>query len=294
MKTFKQLLWSCVAATALFISACATSGNVVQNGNKATYPEEKLGWHLGSQAYTFRLFTFEEALNKIDSAGLRYVEAFPGQKIGAGSTEAMTYELSQEGRALVKKLLKDKGITVWAYGVVGAKDEAEWEKVFQFAKDLGIKVINSEPGEKQLDFLSKLCDKYDIKLAIHNHPEPSHYWNPDVILKAIEGKSARIGAAADVGHWMRSGLDPVASLKKLEGKVFHLHFKDLNEFGSKKAHDVHWGTGRLGMEAVQAELKRQGYKGMISAEYEYNWKNNMNDVKVSAENFRKVVGLLGR
>ncbi|MGN5954601.1 sugar phosphate isomerase/epimerase family protein [Sphingobacterium lactis] len=286
MRSFKQHLLAALAVAALFISACSSQSHVAQNAKTADFPEEKLGWHLGAQAYTFRLFSFADALNKIDSAGLRYVEAFPGQTIGAGSQEKMTYELSAEGRALVKKLLKDKGITALAYGVVGAKDEAEWEKVFQFAKDLNFQVINCEPNENQLDYISKLCDKYDIKVAIHNHPNPSHYWNPDVVLKAIEGRSKRMGAAADVGHWMRSGLDPIACLKKLEGRVYHVHFKDLNEFGNKKAYDVHWGTGKLGLQAVQAELKRQKFKGMISAEYEYNWKNNMNDVKVSASNFR--------
>jgi len=198
----------------------------------------------------------------------------------------MTYELSPEGRQLVKKLLKDRGITVHAYGVVGAKDEAEWEKVFQFAKDFDIKVINAEPAENQLDFISKLCDKYDIKVAIHNHPDPSHYWNPDVVLKALEGRSKRMGAAADVGHCMRSGLNPIECLKKLEGRVYHVHFKDLNAFGDKKAHDVIWGTGKLGMKEVQAELKRQNFKGMLSAEYEYNWENSLPEVTESVVNFR--------
>lgn len=288
MKVKNSFFAGCLAVSLVFISACSSPKNVSQNVSKNS-AEEKLGWKLGSQAYTFRLFSFSEALDKIDSAGLKYVEAFPGQVIVPGGKETMTYELSDEGRKNVKKLLKDKGITLYAYGVVNAKDEAEWVKVFEFAKDMGVKVINTEPAEDQLDYISKLCDQYDIKVAIHNHPNPSHYWNPDIILKAIQGKSERIGAAADVGHWMRSGLDPLECLKKLEGKIFHIHFKDLNEFGNKSAHDVQWGTGKLGLKEVQNELKRQHYKGMISAEYEYNWENNTNDVKVSVENFRSAL-----
>jgi len=256
---------------------------------KVKQPEKKLGWYLGSQAYTFRLFTFAEALDKIDSAGLSYVEAFPGQKIGAGSTENFNYTLSAEGKKLVKDLLKKKNITLHAFGVTSGNSEEEWKKIFDFAQEMGIKVINSEPNEKHIDYISSLCDQYKIKVAIHNHPEPSFYWNPDKVLSLIEGKSAYLGIAADVGHWARSGLDPVASLKKLEGKIFHLHFKDLNEFGKKNAHDVHWGTGVIGMEKIIAELKRQKFKGMLSAEYEYNWNNNMPDVKVSAANFRKAL-----
>lgn len=288
MKQLTKFFVGCMAVALVIFASCSTNVPATKGASKAKgpFPEEKLGWKLGSQAYTFRLFTFAEALDKIASANLRYVEAFPGQPVGAGSSEKMTYELSPEGRKLVKQLLKDRGITVHAYGVVGAKDEAEWEKVFQFAKDLGIEVINAEPAENQLDYLSKLCDQYNIKMAIHNHPEPSHYWNPDVVLKALEGRSQKMGAAADVGHWMRSGLNPIECLKKLEGRVYHVHFKDLNGFGDKKAHDVIWGTGKLGLKEVQAELKRQNFKGMISAEYEYNWENSLPEVTESVVNFR--------
>ncbi len=256
---------------------------------KGNFPEEKLGWKLGSQAYTFRLFTFAEALDNIVSSNLKYVEMFPGQVVGAGSTERIGASLSKEGRALVKKLLKEKGVTAHAFGVVGAKDAAEWDQVFQFAKDMGIQVINVEPSDEHLDIVSSLCDKYQIRAALHNHPKPSKYWTPEVVLKSLEGRSKLMGVAGDVGHWMRSGLDPVACLKQLDGRIFHLHFKDLNEFGNPKAHDVHWGTGKLPMVAVLEELKRQNYKGMFSAEYEYNWENNKGDVKQSAINFRKVV-----
>lgn len=272
-----------VAFVSIFFLSCAT-GKLVHNN-----PEEKLGWKLGSQAYTFRLFTFAQALDKIDSCDLRYVEAFSGQTVGAGSTEKMGYQLSAEGRDLVRKLLKERGITLHAFGVVGAKDADEWEKVFAFAKDMGVKVLNVEPSDEHLDIVSKLCDKYQIKAALHNHPQPSKYWTPDVVLKSLEGRSKLMGAAGDVGHWMRSGLDPVACLKQLEGHVFHLHFKDLNAFGDKKAHDVHWGTGKLPIEGVLAELKRQKYNGMFSAEYEYNWENNKEDVRQSVINFRKLI-----
>ena len=187
MNLIKKLFLGCAASAMLLGTACSTASKAPQTVNQTNYPEEKLGWKLGAQAYTFRLFTFAEALDKIDAAGLRFVEAFPGQKIGAGSEEKMTYELSKEGRELVKKLLKDKKITLHAYGVVGAKSAEEWDKVFAFAKDMGVKVINCEPEENMLDVVSTLADKYDMLVGIHNHPTPSRYWNPDVVLEALKG-----------------------------------------------------------------------------------------------------------
>ena len=68
-----------------------------------------------------------------------------------------------------------------------------------------------------------------------------------------------------------------------------MHFKDLNVAGERKAHDVHWGTGVVGVKEILQELKRQKFKGMFSAEYEYNWDDNVPDVTASVSNFREIV-----
>jgi sugar phosphate isomerase/epimerase len=65
---------------------------------------------------------------------------------------------------------------------------------------------------------------------------------------------------------MRRNLVPVDQLKKLEGRVEHLHFKDLNQFGN--GYDLPWGTGMGDAKGMLTELKRQGYKGYLSIEYE--------------------------
>lgn len=270
----------------LLLSNCKTMDP--QQKAAAKNPEYKLGWQLGSQAYTFRLFSFAQAIEKIDSCNLRYVEAFPGQKIGGGIEGTMGPDMDDAKRKAVLAMLKAKNVKVVAFGVTGANDEAGWKKLFEFCKAMDIHTITSEPNEKDIPLLSRLADQYEINVAIHNHPEPSHYWSPEVVLNAIKGQSKRIGACADIGHWVRSGLDPVACLKKLEGHVLHSHMKDLHQKG-KGGHDVHWGEGVCDIPGVVAELKRQNFKGAISAEYEYNWERNSVDVAQSAVNFRNFV-----
>src|SRR5207237_8207415 len=130
-----------------------------------------------------------------------------------------------------------------AYGVVKPGSDDEWRQLFEFGKAMGIETFTAEPNEKDLPLVSKLCDEYNINVAIHNHPTPKHYWNPDMVLAAIKGQSKHIGACADVGHWVRSGLDAVECLKKLEGHVLHLHMKDLDDRKGEEDRDVHWGTG---------------------------------------------------
>ena len=257
--------------------------------SSAQNPEAKLGWKLGAQAYTFNRFTFFEAIDKIDSCGLKYVEAFPGQSIGGGIEGKMDYHMDAATRTKILQKLKEKGIKMVSYGVVNAKGDADWLQLFEFGKAMGLENFTSEPDEKDIPLISKLCDEFKINLAIHNHPQPSHYWNPDIVLAALKGQSKRVGSCADIGHWVRSGLDPVECLKKLEGHVIQLHFKDLNEKNNKEAHDVHWGTGVSNVDGVIKELKRQRFKGVISVEYEYNWYNSVPDVTASVKYFRNAV-----
>lgn len=251
-------------------------------------PEDKAGWKLGAQAYSFRLFSFADALRKIDSCGLKYVEAFPGQLIGGDLPGKMDFKMDATTRQAVKKMIKDRGITLVAYGVVRARDEQEWKELFEFARDMGILNINSEPEPEQFTYIRPLAEQYKINVALHNHPKPSRYWHPDTVLAAIGG-SAYIGSCADIGHWVRSGLDPVECLKKLDGHVLGMHFKDVKQDEpAGKYHDVVWGTGDSKVEAVIGEMKRQRFKGPISAEYEYHWENNGPEIAESVRSFRTI------
>jgi len=250
--------------------------------------ENELGWKLGAQAYTFNHFTFFEAVDKTKESGMSYIEAFPGQTIGGGIDDKMDFHMSAEKRELILIKLKEKGVKLAAFGVVGANSKEEWKELFEFAKAMKLESITSDPNPEDLKFISGLCDEYGINLAIHNHPEPSRYWDPEIVLNAIKGLSSRVGACADVGHWVRSGLDPIESLKKLDGHIISIHFKDINA-KDKEAHDVPWGTGISNVKGMMGELKAQEFKGLFSVEYEYNWDNNVPDIIKSIKYFREQV-----
>ena len=273
---------------------------------------ESLGWKVGTQAYSFRMFTLEEALNKADSIKIKYVEGFPGQKIGAGIEGNLDFKMPAARRDSVLQLLKNKGIAMLSYGVVTPRDETEWRQLFEFVKGMGLKQFVSEPDPKFIPLVSRLADQYQVNVAFHNHPRPSRYWSPDTLIKYTAGFSKRLGACADVGHFIRSGLDPVESMKKLKGRIFELHMKDLHEKPSAEylafqtnrptptpggtrpqapegPHDVPWGTGISNIKAVLEELRRQNFKGPMFAEYEYNWYTNAAEIGQSVQYVSEVV-----
>jgi len=252
--------------------------------------EKLLGWRLACQAYSFNHFSFFEAVDKNASLGLKYIEAYPGQKLSPEKPDVkLDQDMSEETMAAVKAKLDSAGVKLVDYGVVTpsdklAADEKEWRKLFDFAKKMGIETIVSEPKPEAMPLLDKLTEEYGINISIHNHPKPSQYWNPDHLAEVIKGHSKRIGSCADTGHWMRSGVDPLEALKKLDGRIISLHFKDLNEMGPR-AHDVPWGTGKADVKVLLTELKRQGFKGVFAIEYEYNWENSVPEIAQCVANF---------
>lgn len=253
------------------------------------------GWRLGVHAWSFNRFSFYESIDKVAAMGFDYIEAFPGQRLGKPGTDdkiKMDHNMSASLREEVKRKLGDSGVKLFNYGVVELpNNEAECRKIFEFAKDMGIRIIVSEPSENSLDMIYGLCEEYKIKVAIHNHPKPSHYWHPDTVSKACKGRTKWIGACADVGNWLRAGLNPIECLQKLQFKLMTVHIKDLKE-AKPNTHDVVWGTGKVGIKDVLTELHRQRFKGTLSAEYEYNWDDSVGDIYKSAQYFNKVASEL--
>jgi len=244
---------------------------------------EKLGWRLGCQAWTFNHYTFFEAIEKTAALGLHYIEAFPGQKVSSSGSVNFGPEMSDDVRKEVKSKLSDSGVKLVNFGVAGI----DGRKSFDFAKDMGIETLVSEPSEKDLPKFDKLCKEYDINIAIHDHPKPSHYWNPETVLKATKGLSKHVGACCDTGHWPRSGLNSVECLKKLEGRIISFHFKDLCP-KSEGMHDVPWGTGINDVKGMMTEIHRQGVKAVFSIEYEYNWTSSLPELAQCVAYFEKI------
>jgi sugar phosphate isomerase/epimerase len=233
-------------------------------GRRDDAAAERLGFKLSLQCYTFRELTFFETVDKAAALGVKYLEMYPGQRLKPGSSVLTTSDMSDETcREIKKKLADSGGLKLVAYGVADVpSQEQAARRTFDWAKKMGIEVLVTEitPGPIH----DKLCTEYGIKLAIHNHPWS---WPPDRVLAACKERCKLIGACGDTGHWMRANHVPVDTLKLLSGRIMHLHFKDLDRFG--KGQDVPWGTGQGDVKGMMQELKRQGYRGYFSIEYEH-------------------------
>jgi sugar phosphate isomerase/epimerase len=238
----------------------------------STAAARKLGWEIGCQLYTFRDRTFYEALDVIAGLGIRHVEPCFFLPLSKEQPDLKTSEmLSADQRRELKKRLADRGMAMTNYYAPIEGDAAVYRKIFDFAKEMGVKNLVAEPPAEAFEALDKLCDEYKINLTIHNHPkgENSKYWQPENVLAVCEGRSKRIGSCSDTGHWVRSGLDPVACLQKMKGRIIGMHLKDVAEWGKPEARDVPLGTGKANYTAVLNELRAQKFRGLLTVEYEH-------------------------
>ena len=226
------------------------------------------GWKVGAQSYTWRQFTFEQALDRMKKCDLRYLESFPAH---------VPLESSGQQLEAVQRLCKEHNVVPYASGVFPFVKDIDKSRVyFEFARKQGLKVLTADPAPDAFDTLDKLCEEYKVAVAIHPHGpigNALHKWySAEIILAAVKDHHPLIGSCLDTGHLIRSAqepfgkkLDPAEQIRIMGSRNFGIHLKDHD---NKKREDVIYGQGVLDVPAVLQALREVKFDGMISVEYE--------------------------
>jgi len=241
-------------------------------------PTTSAGFAISVQCWSFKEFTLFEAIELAAAAGAGAVELYPGQKIGGplGGAKLDPARADEQVAAILDHCGRHR-IAPVNFGVTEVpKDEARARVVFEFARRLGMYGITTE-SLGSLDTLERLAAEFDLRVCFHNHPKPTRLWRPEVVARALEGRDERLGHCADLGHWASSGLDPLEVVRAIAPRVRSLHMKDRAEIGTW-THDRPFGTGIIDLAAILDELRRHGFAGNVSIEYEHNWKTSLPEI----------------
>jgi sugar phosphate isomerase/epimerase len=243
------------------------------------------GWFVGSQAYTFKEYSFFEAVAKTKEAGGNMIELFPGQRLKPDSNEKVHHTMSEAAMQELKAECTRQGVRPVNYGVIGAGSPEEVHAIMAWAKKMELYSICTEATE-QVAAWESAAKEFDIKVAFHEHggsmSNPKYkVWNPLYILGVVESRDARLGACADLGHWCTSNLKPIECLRILKGRIISVHLKDKATFGD--AGVVVAGRGVVDVAACLEELKKQNFNGHISIEHEADWKDSVPQVKADID-----------
>jgi len=238
--------------------------------------------NLGIQLYSLRGYKVDEALQHARDLGFKFVEFYSGM-----------YPINSDAAAIeaMNKKLADLGLAISAHGVNRfTKDAAANRKMFEFAKAAGIKTFGADPDPDSFASLDELVKEFDVRVAIHNHG-PTHRYNKAIdVLRAVENHDPRIGACADLGHYIRSGERPVEVIRLLKGRLYGVHLKDFAEMQDKTT-GVILGKGHLNVPAVMGALVAADFPadGALSIEYEENEKNPLADIKACEQAARDAI-----
>jgi sugar phosphate isomerase/epimerase len=241
-------------------------------------------FRLGIQSYCFRKFQPLSALiDCLKQVGLQYVEVWPGHLDHNAGADAVRKGLNA---------LKDAGITIDSYGVVGVgADEAADRALFEFARLAGLRAF-SIGGLKDdaIDVVESLCEEYSINVAIHNHGRRHEFGSFDVLEDLFDRTSSRIGLCMDTAWALDSDEDPVAGVDRFGDRLYGVHLKDFVFEADHKPKDVIIGAGGLDLPAYLDALDSVGFDGYMSLEYEGNADDPMDEVMACMQVVKKAAG----
>lgn len=246
--------------------ALAAAGAAVMNAHPASaeaVPEngKPTPIRLGLASYTFRNFTRAQLIAFMKQLDVHDLNAKDVKDHLPADPEGEAQALADYAAA---------GIRLHAGGTITFKDDDDDIRAkFEYAKRANLPVIVvGDPTTAILPRVEKAVQKYDIRVAIHNHgPEDKYYPSPFDVLKVVHNMDPRIGCCIDVGHASRAGTNLVEAIHAAGPRLYNLHVKDLTSF-QDKASQVAVGNGILPFREIFEALIAIRYPGFVDLEYE--------------------------
>jgi sugar phosphate isomerase/epimerase len=215
---------------------------------------------LGVASYSMRKFPLDKTLEMAKTLGVKTM-TFKDVHIPRTDPPEAT-------RALRTKI-EAAGITIIGGGTITlTNDRAAIRNDFEYAKNAGFPLIFVAPEPASLDIIEEMAKTYDIKVAIHNHGPEDKFWpRPQDAYAAVKSRDKRLGLCIDIGHTLRTGVDPVQACRECRDRLYDMHVKDLAEKTAKES-QVEVGRGVIDFPGLFRTLIEIGYQGQVGLEYE--------------------------
>lgn len=262
MKRRSFIMTGLVGGAALAMSSC-NAAPAKEEEAKTTAADNK--FHLSCADWTFHNFDIDTTLQTLQKCDIHYL-CIKDFHLPLDATD-------EQIKAFHAKCA-EYGVTGYGVGPIYQNTEEEVDKAFAYARRVGAKVMLSVPPYELLPYVNEKIKEYpEIKYAIHLHgPDLEVYQDATVIWDKVKDLHPNIGMCLDIGHDFRNGADPVADLEKYYTRVFDMHIKDETD-NSKEGQCIEMGRGKIDFPAFVRMMRKVGYEGMCSLEYEKDMDN---------------------
>jgi type 1 glutamine amidotransferase len=250
-----------ITIAALF-AACITT-LVAQQNQAPAFPRaadalERVTWRTRTLVANDRLtnwdlaipgmgLTFLESVVRADAALVPFVEASSTQRVSQQVQKNLDYNLTAAEVAAVRAGM-GQNVRVGAYRVDNlSADAATRRRVFELAQDLGATTI-VVPGNTDVAGLDTLAEEFRVTVAVLSSSAET--------MKAMEGRSRRLGVGIDTGQWAQDGTNVREGIGRVKDRLLYVLVRDRSARGAN-AQNVAPGKGVANLREFFAELERR-------------------------------------
>lgn len=243
------------------------------------------GVRLGVASYSLRNFPRAKAIEMTKAIGTPYINF---------KSMHLPYDASPAEIAAARQEVEAAGMHIVGGGLITFETDTDdgVRKYFDYARAAGMPLIVGTCDPGVLRRIEKFVQRYNIKLAIHNHgPEDKFFPSPYDALKAVKGMDPRMGLCVDLGHTVRSGTDVVRALADAGSRVLDMHAKDLRDLKVTESQCI-VGEGKIPIVDIFRQLRTMRYAGYVNLEYEIDADDPLPGMKQSFAYMRGVLAAL--
>jgi sugar phosphate isomerase/epimerase len=292
----RTFLRSSIAGAALLVAPFEAlarpsekNGNSTIKASPSPKASEADTFHLGMAGYTFVKFDLDTTLAFMKRIDVHYlcIKDFH-----------LPLDADAQKISAFKEKLAAAGVIGYAVGPIYMKDAAAVDKAFAYASRVGVDLIVGVPGtwgdtspkKDVLDRVEQKVKETGIRYAIHLHgPDMPLYPDATSIWEDVKDRDPRIGMCLDIGHNLRYGADSIRDLKRYAKRVFDIHLKDVTA-PTKEGRAIELGRGIIDFPKFVRMLRKVGYRGSVSLEYEKDMTDPFIGIAESVGYFKAVMG----
>jgi L-ribulose-5-phosphate 3-epimerase len=170
---------------------------------------------------------------------------------------------TKEHAAVARELLDRHNMAVGSLGGDFGETPQEFLAACELAAGVGTRLLSGGCPLFNTDrqFVLGVLRDHDLILSIENHPEKNAR---EMLDKIGEADRDRVGTTVDTGWYATHAMDAVKAIQELEGRILHVHLKDV--LPGNEHLNVGYGRGCVPLQECVQALRRIGYEGDFSVE----------------------------
>ena len=271
----------------------ATGGLATARGLKAAgyAPQASriAGVRVGTQSYSFRDRSLDEAIAAMKQLGLSYCELWSGHVetrtaivVPEGGDRRETtrkWRLEQSASVAkdIRKRFEDAGVKITSYDVPFRADftDEEIASTFAMGKAFGVDVLTSSTQVSLAPRLEPFAAKAGMRVGFHNHANirPDEVATPEDLTTILKA-GPHCAVTLDIGHFTAAKFDALAFLDEHHDRIVSMHLKDRKRTGET----LPFGQGDAPVAAVLTRLRDRKWDIPAHIEYEYRGKGTMDEM----------------